>query len=115
MRQTALALFVMTFGMAEQSFAQDVEVMRSSPRPLPRAMALPPAEAAEGRVQNSGFAGWIADFRSRALAQGISLAPGPIFSANRQYRNCARLNYGHPWDDPSEQAMATLGRLIAAF
>ena len=50
-----------------------------------------------------------------ALAQGISLAPGPIFSANRQYRNCARLNYGHPWDDPSEQAMATLGRLIAAF
>ena len=50
-----------------------------------------------------------------ALAQGISLAPGPIFSANRHYRNCARLNYGHPWDEPSEQAMATLGRLIAAF
>lgn len=51
----------------------------------------------------------------QALAEGISLAPGPIFSANRKYRNCARLNYGHPWDDRSEQAMATLGRLIAAF
>lgn len=50
-----------------------------------------------------------------ALAQGISFAPGPIFSANRQYQHCARLNYGHPWDDRSEQAMATLGRLIAAF
>jgi len=50
-----------------------------------------------------------------ALAQGISLAPGPIFSANRQYRNCARLNYGTPWDERCEQAMATLGRLLAAF
>lgn len=50
-----------------------------------------------------------------ALSQGISLAPGPIFSAGRQYQHCARLNYGHPWDDRSEQAMATLGRLMAAF
>lgn len=50
-----------------------------------------------------------------ALAQGISLAPGPIFSANRHYRNCARLNYGTPWDERCEQAMATLGRLLAAF
>lgn len=51
----------------------------------------------------------------QALDQGISLAPGPIFSANRQYRHCARLNYGYPWDDRSERAMAALGRLIAAF
>ncbi|WP_339847847.1 PLP-dependent aminotransferase family protein, partial [uncultured Halopseudomonas sp.] len=50
-----------------------------------------------------------------ALAQGISLAPGPIFSANRHYGHCARLNYGHPWDTRSEQAMATLGRIIASF
>ena len=50
-----------------------------------------------------------------ALAQGISLAPGPIFSANRHYGHCARLNHGHPWDARSEQAMATLGRIIASF
>ncbi|WP_439862315.1 GntR family transcriptional regulator MpaR [Pseudomonas sp. MBLB4136] len=50
-----------------------------------------------------------------ALAQGISLAPGPIFSATRRFGNCARLNYGHPWDARSEQAMATLGRILAAF
>ena len=51
----------------------------------------------------------------QALAQGISLAPGPIFSATRRFGNCARLNYGHPWDVRSEQAMAVLGRIIASF
>ncbi|WP_437883986.1 GntR family transcriptional regulator MpaR [Pseudomonas sp. LRF_L74] len=50
-----------------------------------------------------------------ALAQGISLAPGPIFSATRAFGHCARLNHGHPWDAQSEQAMATLGRILAAF
>ncbi|KPY25120.1 Transcriptional regulator, GntR family/aminotransferase [Pseudomonas coronafaciens pv. porri] len=50
-----------------------------------------------------------------ALAQGISLAPGPIFSASQRFKNCARLNYGTPWDDRSEQAMAMLGRIIASF
>jgi DNA-binding transcriptional MocR family regulator len=51
----------------------------------------------------------------QALAQGISLAPGPIFSATRRFGNCARLNYGHAWDARSEQAMAVLGRIIASF
>ncbi|KRW60044.1 GntR family transcriptional regulator MpaR [Pseudomonas sp. TTU2014-080ASC] len=50
-----------------------------------------------------------------ALAQGISLAPGPIFSATRRFGNCARLNSGHPWSARSEQAMAVLGRIIASF
>ncbi|QLF92366.1 PLP-dependent aminotransferase family protein [Pseudomonas sp. ABC1] len=51
----------------------------------------------------------------QALAQGISLAPGPIFSATRRFENCARLNHGHPWDARSEQAMAVLGRIIGSF
>ncbi|MDM8347918.1 GntR family transcriptional regulator MpaR [Pseudomonas sp. sp1636] len=50
-----------------------------------------------------------------ALAQGISLAPGPIFSASQGFRHCARLNYGHPWDTRSEQAMEVLGRLVAGL
>jgi DNA-binding transcriptional MocR family regulator len=48
-----------------------------------------------------------------ALAQGISIAPGPIFSPTRRFTNCVRLNYGKPWDTECEQAMATLGNLIA--
>lgn len=50
-----------------------------------------------------------------ALDQGVSLAPGPIFSATRGFRHCARLSYGHPWTARSERAMETLGRLLASF
>ena len=50
-----------------------------------------------------------------ALAQGISLAPGPIFSATQRFGNCARLNHGHPWDTASEKAMALLGRMVMSF
>jgi len=50
-----------------------------------------------------------------ALAQGISLAPGPIFSPTRRFRQCIRLNYGRPWDSDSEAAMATLGSLISSL
>ena len=48
-----------------------------------------------------------------ALAAGISVAPGPIFSARRGLTNGLRLNYGHPWTDRLEDAMAVLGRLAA--
>jgi DNA-binding transcriptional MocR family regulator len=48
----------------------------------------------------------------RALAEGISLAPGPIFSAKREYRNCIRLNFGHPWSAEIEQAMRRLGEMM---
>jgi len=46
-----------------------------------------------------------------ALAHGISVAPGPIFSASGQFGHALRLNYGHPWDDRQEAAMQLLGRL----
>ncbi|TFW03410.1 PLP-dependent aminotransferase family protein [Oxalobacteraceae bacterium OM1] len=54
------------------------------------------------------------EIHRRALSLGISVAPGPMFSARRGFRNCLRLNYGHPWDARMEAAMATLGRLVAA-
>ncbi|APW36873.1 GntR family transcriptional regulator [Rhodoferax koreense] len=47
----------------------------------------------------------------QALALGISIAPGPIFSARRGFGHCVRLNFGHPWSERLEDAMATLGRL----
>jgi len=50
-----------------------------------------------------------------ALAQGISLAPGPIFSPTRRFGNCIRLNYGSPWHDDAERAMETLGRIVRSF
>ncbi|MBP5979805.1 MAG: PLP-dependent aminotransferase family protein [Halomonas sp.] len=47
-----------------------------------------------------------------ALTQGISIAPGPIFSATQGYQHCARLSYGHPWTPRSEEAMALLGEQL---
>jgi DNA-binding transcriptional MocR family regulator len=46
-----------------------------------------------------------------ALARGISVAPGPIFSPRERFGHCLRLNHGHPWDERTAKAIATLGRL----
>ncbi|MCK2097054.1 PLP-dependent aminotransferase family protein [Thauera aromatica] len=49
----------------------------------------------------------------RALDEGISLAPGPMFSPRRAYRDCLRLNFGHPWSAAHEQAIERLGQMLA--
>jgi len=51
----------------------------------------------------------------RALAAGISIAPGPIFSARQHYRNCLRLNFAHTWTPQLEAALVTLSRIIAGL
>jgi DNA-binding transcriptional MocR family regulator len=50
----------------------------------------------------------------RAIESHISIAPGPMFSARRQFRNCLRLNYGHPWTSEVDAAVAELGRIVHA-
>src|SRR6185369_2376079 len=50
----------------------------------------------------------------QALAAGITIAPGPAFSAKQKYRNCIRLNAGY-WSDRVERAIEDLGRLAAAM
>jgi len=50
-----------------------------------------------------------------AIAEGISLAPGPIFSARPGFRHFIRLNCGHPWSDRIERAVSTIGRLAGAM
>lgn len=49
----------------------------------------------------------------QALGEGISIAPGPIFSAKREFGHYLRLNFGHPDAERLETAMATLGKLIS--
>jgi DNA-binding transcriptional MocR family regulator len=44
----------------------------------------------------------------RAMERGVSIAPGPIFSARREFRNCLRLNFGYPWTADSDRAVARL-------
>lgn len=68
---------------------------------------------------NGGYFAWIElpegsdalAIQHRAAREGISIAPGPIFSASRGFGRCLRLNYGHPFDQRIEQALQVLGRL----
>ncbi|HEY0268711.1 MAG TPA: PLP-dependent aminotransferase family protein [Methyloradius sp.] len=55
------------------------------------------------------------DVHRAALVNGISIAPGPMFSAQRGYSNYIRLNYGHIWDADMENALAELGEIIACL
>jgi DNA-binding transcriptional MocR family regulator len=52
---------------------------------------------------------------ARALEAGISIAPGPIFSAQKRYGNFIRLSCGFPWSPRLEGALATLGSLARSL
>lgn len=47
-----------------------------------------------------------------AVSKGLCIAPGPIFSARREFNNCIRLNYGHPWSTRLECAMRDLADMV---
>jgi len=46
-----------------------------------------------------------------ALAEKISIAPGPMFSATQNFQNFIRINCGHPWTSRLERAVEILGGL----
>jgi len=46
-----------------------------------------------------------------ALAAGISISPGSLFSPNGKYANCIRLSVALPWDPQVEDAIKRLGKL----
>ena len=47
----------------------------------------------------------------RALAKGVSIAPGAIFSPKQKFHNFIRLNAGLDWSDSVERAVETVGHL----
>lgn len=67
-----------------------------------------------------GFVIWIElpkevdsfELARRALAEKISIAPGPIFSATQKYRNYIRISCACVWDERIEPALAALARMI---
>ena len=51
------------------------------------------------------------ELHARALAQGISVAPGPIFSAKQRFASCIRVSCGYPWSDVLDRSISsTLGK-----
>jgi DNA-binding transcriptional MocR family regulator len=51
------------------------------------------------------------DLHARAYARGISIAPGPIFSAKQRFTSYIRINCGYAWSDLIERSIQTLGHL----
>jgi DNA-binding transcriptional MocR family regulator len=47
----------------------------------------------------------------KLLERGITIAPGPMFSASQRYRNCMRLSVGQAWAERHERALREVGRL----
>lgn len=68
---------------------------------------------------NGGYFLWVKlpdginslELHRAALNLGISIAPGPIFSAQKGFTDYVRLNYGHLWNDEIEGAIAALGEI----
>jgi DNA-binding transcriptional MocR family regulator len=51
----------------------------------------------------------------RALARGVSIAPGPIFSAKQRFSSCLRVSCGWPWTPRVQSGIRTLGELARAL
>lgn len=49
-----------------------------------------------------------------ALKHKISIAPGMLFTLQKQFSNCLRLSYGLPWNDKLESSLKLLGKLAKA-
>ena len=69
---------------------------------------------------SGGFVLWVGlppnvsalKLHERALAEKISVAPGPMFSAKQQFANFIRVSCGHPWSSAAERAIGVLGYLV---
>jgi DNA-binding transcriptional MocR family regulator len=48
-----------------------------------------------------------------ALKHDVSVAPGALFSAQRQFGNCLRISYARPWDQDVEEGLRLVGKLVA--
>jgi DNA-binding transcriptional MocR family regulator len=51
----------------------------------------------------------------RALAAGICITPGPLFSAKQKFENFIRINCGNRWSEAVDNAVRELGQIIAHF
>lgn len=55
------------------------------------------------------------EVHATAMRSGISVAPGPIFSPQRRYANCLRINTGQPWTPRIDAALLRLGGIVRAL
>lgn len=52
---------------------------------------------------------------SKAIEQGVSFAPGQIFSPSGKYKNYMRLSFGVKWNEKIDNAIESLGKLVHEY
>ena len=55
------------------------------------------------------------DLYRAAIAEGISMVPGPLFSATQRYRNFLRISCAVPWSPEIEGSIERLGELAGSL
>ena len=78
-------------------------------RCLPFALSLPPGGLCLWLELPAGFSS--AELFDAALAQGIRIAPGSMFSNSGRYAHCLRLACTHPVNAEMEEVCRTLGTM----
>ena len=98
-----------------RSYERQVDAMRAAvARHFPAATRITQPQG--------GFVLWVelpdevdtSALHERAIAAGVAYVPGELFSASGMYRNCLRLNCGHPHSAEIEDAVRRLGSLMAS-
>lgn len=52
-------------------------------------------------------------FFQQAISEGVSFAPGEVFSLSGKYKNYMRISYGVQWCERVEKAIQSLGKMVA--
>ena len=55
------------------------------------------------------------DFFQEAIRNGVSFAPGQVFSPSGKYQNYMRISFGVQWGENVEQALITIGKLVSEY
>jgi DNA-binding transcriptional MocR family regulator len=53
------------------------------------------------------------EVQRRSVARGLSVAPGPAFSASGAYANCMRLNAAYRWSERTGRALDLLAEIVS--
>ncbi len=117
--QLALAAFLQDGGY-EKHLRQVRQAYGDQLREMSRAISLTFPEGTRLSRPQGGFLLWVElprkvdslELYERALAEKISIAPGPLFSPRGKYRNFIRLSCATPWGAEMERAVSVLGRLV---
>ena len=117
--QLAIAEFMVNGGYDRHLRALRAHFARQLARMSAAVAAGFPEEVRVTRPQG-GFVLWLElparvsalELHRRALREGISIAPGPMFSARQGFGNFVRLNCGHAWSPAIERAVEVLGQMV---